>query len=131
MLDAPAWLRAVPTGLTPRQWRRAVRVAGKAQARAAAAAHAPAAPAPLLAIASGNTKVKTDARGSEGGTYAPRAKQKAKPRTINKQGQRAAGGVATGDGASATGATKLAAPWWLWLLLLAVIVWLLRRFWPG
>ncbi len=122
-------MNEVPTNLTPRQHRKAVRTAGKALARIAAAQHPPAA-APLLQIASGNVKSKADNRGSDGGTYAP-GKRKERTRTVSKQGQRAAGGVAIGAGANATGATKLSAPWWLWLLLIAIIGWLVRRFWPG
>lgn len=94
-------LPLVPGGLSPRQQRRWLRVAGKAQARVIAA---------LPAVVP--KKVRIDNRGAYGGAYAPKAKAPVA----------AAGGVATN-----TYPNPASTPSWGWGLLVAALIYLIWR----
>lgn len=100
----PSVTASVPAGLTPRQQRRFLRVASRAQARVLAAQQPT---TPLISVS--KVKDKSDNRGSQGGSYAPRAKSP----------------VAAG-GSTAT-QTEVSSTSWLWWVLVGGIAWLVWR----
>lgn len=101
--QGPFSLPVIPSGITPRQQRRFLRTASRAQARIVRAQPRQ---VPLIVAP------RIDNRGSNGGTYAPKAK--------------APVATATGGNATATNTPASTLPWG-WLLLALALVFTIWR----